>query len=87
MKEGARRVYVFASHGLFNREAIQLIDLSPVTQVIVTDSIALPNLSASKKIVQRPTASLLANVIKSDIYYNASTEFNPDISEDQFVLE
>ncbi len=87
MKEGARRVYVFASHGLFNREAIQLIDLSPVTQVIVTDSIALPNLSASKKIVQLSIASLLANVIKSDIYYNASTEFNPDISEDQFVLE
>jgi ribose-phosphate pyrophosphokinase len=87
LKEGARKVYVFASHGLFNGEAIELIDLSPLTQVVVTDSIALPKHSASKKIVQLSIASLLANVIRSDISYNASTEFNPDVSEDQFVLE
>jgi ribose-phosphate pyrophosphokinase len=87
LKEGARKVYVFASHGLFNDDAVRLIELSPVTEVVITDSITLPKVAKSDKIVQLTLAPLLANVIRSDINYDATTEFNPDASEDQFVLE
>lgn len=87
LKEGARKVYVFASHGLFSDEAVRLIDLSPVTQVVVSNSIPLPKNASSNKIVQLSLASLLAKVIRSDNSYDSNTEFNPDVSEEQYDIE
>lgn len=87
MKEGARKVYICASHGLFVDSSLRLIDLSPVTQVVVSDTISLPKNSKSSKVVQLSIAPLLANVIRSDLKYAATTEFNPDVEEDQFVPE
>lgn len=64
-KEGARRVFVVASHGLFTSNSSQLIDLSPVEKVIVTNSITLPQ-KRSSKILQVSIAPLLAQVIYSE---------------------
>lgn len=61
-KEGAKRVFVCASHGLFSKNSIELIDLSPVEKVIVTDSVPLPNNKYSKKIVQLPVAPLIGTL-------------------------
>jgi ribose-phosphate pyrophosphokinase len=68
VKEGARKVYICANHGLFTDNSMELIDLSPVELVVVTDTLPLPEKS-SKKVVQVSTADLLAKVIKTQ--YNA----------------
>lgn len=88
LKEGANRVYVAASHGYFDARSIDLISLSPITQVIVSDSIPLPSDVAipQDKIVQLSIAPLIAKVIQSDLKY-AIAEFNPDNEDDQFVME
>jgi len=41
-KHGAKRVYAFATHGLFSRDALSKIHNSPLEQVIVTNTIPLP---------------------------------------------
>jgi hypothetical protein len=66
--DGANRVIICASHGCFNDEAMRLIDLSPISQVIISDSIALPA-NLSHKVVQLSIAPLLARVIQSDLAY------------------
>lgn len=86
VKEGARKVYLCAPHGSFDANAIKLIDLLPITQVVVSDSIPLPAKS-SAKIVQLSIAPLLAKVIQSDITYCISSEFNEDDEGDQMVPE
>jgi ribose-phosphate pyrophosphokinase len=88
LKEGAKHVYVAASHGHFDAKSINIFNLSPITQVIVSDSIPLPaNITvAHGKVVQLSIAPLIANIIQSDSKYSI-VEFNPDNEEDQFVME
>lgn len=38
-KKGANDIYIFASHGLFNGEAMEKIQQAPVKQVVVTNSV------------------------------------------------
>ena len=45
---------------------MDLINLSPVEFVLVTDSIPLPK-NASRKIIQVPMAPLLAKIIESNL--------------------
>ena len=98
-KEGVRRVFVFAPHGIFASNSIELIDLSPVEKVIVTDSIPLPSKKFSSKIAQVSIAPLLAKIIfsesvmkeeisETDIGYRTATE-KPALSieNDQEVFE
>jgi len=74
-KEGARRVFVCASHGVFSGNAMTLIDLSPVERVIVTDTISLPTTGAiSSKIVRIPVGKLLASVIESEVHGSAADD-------------
>ena len=75
-KLGAEKIYVCASHGLFTGNAKELIDLSPVEKVIVTDSIPLSS-DASKKILQLPMAPLLAHIIETEYFLSKGS------SEDQ----
>ena len=65
IKEGAKRVFLCSSHGIFSSTSMELIDLSPVTKVVVTDSIPLPE-GASSKIHQVSVGPILAKVIKDD---------------------
>ena len=64
-REGAGRVFICASHGLFSEKAMELIDLSPVERVVVTDSVPLPD-KCSPKVVQVSIAPLLARVIETE---------------------
>ena len=64
-REGAGRVFICASHGLFSEKAMELIDLSPVERVVVTDSVPLPA-KCSPKVVQVSIAPLLARVIETE---------------------
>ena len=66
VREGASRVYLCASHGVFVENCMELIDLSPVDRVIVTDSVQLHG-RVSPKIVQVSVAAGLAKVIQSEL--------------------
>jgi len=81
-KEGARRVYVCASHGLFSEDSMNLIDLSPVERVVVSDSVPMPK-SASNKIVQVSTAGLISRIIESEVinFNVASAHKNVQIAQ------
>lgn len=74
---GAKRVYVFTTHGLFSRDAMSKIENSEIEEVVVTNTIPLPgntdteipgNVSkdfvVSKKIKQLSVAMLLAEAIR-----------------------
>lgn len=48
----AKDIYVCSSHGLFNANAVSILDESPVHTVFVTNSVPLPEGWASSKIEQ-----------------------------------
>jgi ribose-phosphate pyrophosphokinase len=61
---GARRVYLAATHGIFCRNAIELIESAPVDGVVVTDTIPLAPEKAIAKIHVLSVAPLLGEAIK-----------------------
>lgn len=63
--KGAKRVVACATHGVLSGPAIQRIAESPLAEVVVTDSIALPEPArACPKIKQLSIARLLGEAIK-----------------------
>eukprot|EP00607_Mallomonas_marina_P001584 CAMPEP_0182430804 /NCGR_PEP_ID=MMETSP1167-20130531/43649_1 /TAXON_ID=2988 /ORGANISM="Mallomonas Sp, Strain CCMP3275" /LENGTH=376 /DNA_ID=CAMNT_0024616317 /DNA_START=93 /DNA_END=1223 /DNA_ORIENTATION=+ len=63
--EGARNVYVCASHGIFSEESMRRIEDSDVAKVFVTNSLPLNAGYRSPKVIQISVASLLARIILS----------------------
>ena len=64
-KEGAKRIVAVATHGVLSGPAVQRIEESPLTEVVVTDSTPLPELArGSAKIKQLSLARLLGEAIK-----------------------
>src|SRR5690606_12823407 len=65
MDKGARRVVACASHGVFSGPALQRIEESPLSEVVVTNSIPRkPESLGSKKIRYLSIAKLLAEAIR-----------------------
>ena len=64
-KEQAKDIYLCASHGVFTGDSMELIQLSPVKKVIVSDSLPLPE-NAGDKIVQVSVARRIAKIIEKD---------------------
>lgn len=85
LKEGARKVYVCASHGHFDEGSMRLLDISPISQLVISDTIALAPHS-THKIVQISIAQILGTVINSDVK-SALFEFNQDNTEEDYVQE
>lgn len=69
IKEGAAKVFICASHGVFTEKSMEIIDLMPVEMVVVTDSLPLPQ-RASPKVVQVSVAGLLARIIEAQMRNN-----------------
>jgi len=64
-KHGARRIYAFATHGLFSGPAIKRIEDSPLEEVVVTDSIKQrEDVGQCSKITQLSIAVLVADAIR-----------------------
>eukprot|EP00918_Siedleckia_nematoides_P044927 GHVU01098256.1.p2 GENE.GHVU01098256.1~~GHVU01098256.1.p2 ORF type:complete len:211 (-),score=46.14 GHVU01098256.1:546-1178(-) len=64
-KHGARRVFAFATHGLFSGPAIGRIENSPLEEVIVTDSIKQrDDVLRCTKITQLGISVLIADAIR-----------------------
>ncbi|MCU0871254.1 MAG: ribose-phosphate pyrophosphokinase [Pirellulaceae bacterium] len=68
---GAKGIYVAASHGIFCDRAIEKIENSPISTVVVTDSIPATVHEPCSKIKVLSIASLLAEAIKR-IHQNQS---------------
>ncbi len=63
-QEGARAVYVAATHGLFCGGAVETIQKAPIDQVVVTDSIPLKRGRLISQVRTLSVAGLLAEAIK-----------------------
>ena len=79
---GARNIYVCASHGLFTADSSEKIDNSHITKVIVTNT--LPKKNNSDKIVQISVAQLVSNVMTAEHF---RTVYSTDSSNEEFSLE
>jgi ribose-phosphate pyrophosphokinase len=84
IKAGAKDVYVVATHPILSGDAVDKINRSAISEVIVTNSIQLPESKKSPKIVQLSIAKMLAqgvlNIIDdksiSNLFlYNNHTKF------------
>ena len=64
MDAGAEEVYASATHAVLSGPAIERLDNSPLKQVVVTDSIQLPDEKQIDKIVQVSVALLIGAAIK-----------------------
>jgi ribose-phosphate pyrophosphokinase len=65
MDQGARAVYACASHGLLSGPAVERIKASPLTEVIITDSILpRPDVAACPKVRVLSVSRLLGEAIK-----------------------
>lgn len=64
MDAGAEEVYTSATHAVLSGPAIERLDNSPLKQVVVTDSIQLPDEKQIDKIVQVSVAPLIGAAIK-----------------------
>ena len=63
-KRGAEEIYVCATHGLFNGEAMQKLQEAPIKEVIVTNSMPKKD-NSIKKIKQVDLSSQIAQAIKT----------------------
>lgn len=77
-KRGARRIFAFATHGLFNGPAIDRINNSNFEQVVVLNTVPL-NGKYSPKIIQLSVAQLIAKAIYS-IHFRKSISKLFDLS-------
>ena len=65
MDQGARAVYACASHGVLSGPAIDRIIASPLTELIITDTIPpRPDVAACPKIKVLSVARLLGEAVK-----------------------
>ena len=62
-QNGAKAIYVFATHGVLVGKAIQTLKDSPIEKVIITDSIPLPAEKRIDKIEVLSVDKLLADAI------------------------
>ena len=62
-KAGAKEVYACCTHAVFSGTAIERIAASPVKEVIVTDTVPIPDGKRLKKITVLPVAPLLGEAI------------------------
>lgn len=63
IKNGATKVYAFATHGLFSGKAIENIKNSKLEKVVITNTIPLKD-NSSDKIVQLSVGMLIAEAIR-----------------------
>jgi ribose-phosphate pyrophosphokinase len=61
---GAKEVYVCATHALFSGPAVQRLTEAPITEVIVTDTIALPPERRFDKLTVLSVGELLSKAIR-----------------------
>jgi ribose-phosphate pyrophosphokinase len=61
---GVDAIYVGVTHGMLTGDAVKRIEDSPIREVVITDTVPLPEEKRSKKIVQLSVAQLFAQAIE-----------------------
>ena len=64
LKEGATEIYACATHGIFSEQAVELLKNTPFTEVIITDTIEIPENKKFDKLTILSTDTLFAETIK-----------------------
>jgi len=79
IKQGAKSVHVAATHGIFSPPAFERIDEAPVNEVVVTNSVPVPEDKTGGKIRVLSVAPLFAHAIQN-VYNDESVSelFDPD---------
>jgi ribose-phosphate pyrophosphokinase len=62
-ERGAREIYAAATHGLFNGKAVPNIEESPITQVIVTNTVPIPEERQFSKLKVLSIAPIIASAL------------------------
>lgn len=70
-ENGAKEIYACCTHGVLSGPAISRIESSPIKELVILDTIALPEEKRIKKIKQLTSAEILADAIHR-IHYNES---------------
>lgn len=77
--KGASKVYVTATHGIFSPPAFERIDSAPVEEVVVTNTIPVPEEKRHGKIRVLSVAPLLARAVQNVFHNDSVSElFDPD---------
>lgn len=87
MKEGAKEVIAFVTHGIFSLDAIEKIHRSPITKIYVSDSINLkPEVKSSPKVKIVSSVPLVANSICRHFRGMSMGDlFSPDADRDTLM--
>ena len=64
MENGAKKVYAVCTHGIFSEDALSKLDKSVFEEIIISNTIALPEKAASKKIKVISLAPMIAKAIE-----------------------
>ena len=65
MEKGAKSVYIACTHGVLSGPASERLQNCAATEVVITDTIAIPEEKKFDKLVQVTVADLLAHTIES----------------------
>lgn len=79
MEMGAREIYLSATHGVFSGPAFERLEASPIKEVVVTNTVPLPDSYTGTKIKTISVAPSFAKAI-TNIFNNQSISglFDPD---------
>ncbi len=81
ISKGAKEVYVTATHGIFSPPAYERIENSPVLEVVVTNTIPVPEERCHGKIRVLSVAPLLAHAVQNVFADESVSElFDPDFA-------
>jgi len=79
IKQGAKEVFVTATHGIFSPPAYERIEDSPVTEVVVTNTVPVPAERRHGKIRVLSVAPLIAAAVDNVFSDESVSElFDPD---------
>lgn len=79
IQKGAKSVYVTATHGIFSPPAFERIEASPVEEVVVTNTVPLPDDASHGKIRVLSVAPLFARAVQNVFNDESVSElFDPD---------
>jgi ribose-phosphate pyrophosphokinase len=65
MERGAKEVWAMATHGVLSGPALERLDNSPITRVVLTNSIPLPPEKRIPKIEVLSVAKILADALSA----------------------
>ena len=74
MKRGAKEAYACCTHAVFSDPAIERLTASSLTEIIVTDSICLPERKKIDKIKILSVDALFAEAIKRVVHNESVSE-------------